>query len=208
MKEAPKLKLSERQSPLLLSVCPLSFLYIFGLPSYYFLIGLVVLLFILILISRSKSCCSCKQRAKHYPAKVRLIAYSKGMIYLEAQKDNPSKIDTPFHSLQYLPKTAEETAQEMIDERFCGVKRAKPRLLINYCYQDEQEGLAYLVYLFVVEVESPDLLYIDCKPSEGKWWDIKHFETDYSGQLLSPEMKEELACLKETVLLAQRLSKK
>ncbi len=154
----------------------------------------------------AKDCC--EQRAKSRPHKVRLIAYSKNMIYLESRARDERNYDTPFASFQYVPDTPMDTAQRMIDERFCGIKRAKPRLLINYCSQDKESGISFIVHLFVVHIERPDELYIDCKPSEGKWWDVNHLNSSYSESFLSPEISAELPCLNETILLAQSLQKK
>ncbi len=189
----------------LLSISPFLAL---ALP-YYYLIGIIALILISILVIRLvKTCYSCECKAKQRPHKVRLIAYSKRMIYLEAGKQEEEIFDTPFVSYQYVPDTAEETAQKMIDQRFCGIKRAKPHQLINYCYQDKEQGISLLIHLFVVHINNPNELYIDCKPSEGKWWDIKHLNSPHIKSLLSPAIKEELPCLKETILLAHSLCKK
>ncbi len=175
--------------------------------AYYYALGVSIGLIMLLLIVNSRSCC-CEQRAKYRPHKVRLIAYSNKMIYLEAKEQNEENLDTPFASYQYAPDTPLETAQKMIDERFCGVERAKPRALINYCTRDRKRGTSFIVHLFVVHIENANDLHIDCKPSEGKWWDVNHLDSTFAQSFLSSEIKEELPCLKETILLAESLQKK
>ncbi len=192
----------------LLGTMPIGSVLAILLPYHYVIVVLVILLIILLIYTQSKSCRDCKERAKHRPHKVRLIAYSKGMIYLESRYKDEQSFDTPFYSFQYVPNTALETAQQMIDQRFCGIKRAQPRELINYCYIDNEKGESSIIHLFVVEIKDPNQLYIDCKPSEGKWWDVNYLDASYSGKILASQIKEELPCLKETVLLAQSLCKK
>lgn len=141
---------------------------------------------------------------------VRLMAYSQGMIYLERGGDlvTPEQIhvDTPFRSWLYEGELPADAAQRMIDQRFCGLRRAKPRQLLRYC--TEEGGQALLVYLFAVEIESPDLLHIDCRPIEGKWWcsDILAMQIEHSD--FSQYLCSELPLLKQTVLLADQLRRK
>ncbi len=175
--------------------------------AYYYALGISIGLIILLLVFNSKSCC-CEQRAKYRPHKIRLIAYSNKMIYLESKDGNEQNLDTPFVSYLYAPDTPLETAQKMIDGRFCGIKRAKAYPLINYCSQDRKRGASFVVHLFVVHIEEPNDLYIDCKPNEGKWWDVNHLDSTFAQSFLSSKIKEELPCLKETILLAESLQKK
>lgn len=137
---------------------------------------------------------------------VRLVAYSQGMIYLEqgmGQTEAIRRYDTPFHSWLGEQSSPEQIAQWMIDERFCGIKRAKPRELLRYHHQEGEQSL--LVFLFAVEVESPDLLQIDCRPIEGKWCPIAELAPQVGQPSFSPYLCAELPLLEQTVLLAQRI---
>lgn len=132
---------------------------------------------------------------------VRLIVFAKGMIYLELL--DSGLYDTPFISWQYEGETPLNAAQRMIDERFCGVKRAKPHQTLSYSAQ--YCGQNTLTYLCTVELSEPELLWIDCKPLEGKWWSIDHIDYELLQSCLSSDLAEEYTFLKQTVLLAQRL---
>lgn len=137
---------------------------------------------------------------------VRLVAYSQGMIYLEQKKgqiEEVKRYDTPFHTWLGEQGTPEQIAQWMIDERFCGIKRAKPRELLRYHHQEAEQAL--LVFLFAVEVESPDFLQIDCRPIEGKWWSLTELAPQIDQSGFSPYLCAELPLLEQTVLLAQRI---
>lgn len=141
---------------------------------------------------------------------VRLLAVTPdGMLYLERQKpcgalDAEQLVyDTPFADWLGEDDTAECVAQRMIDERFCGIRRVHPRALLPYRIRLGARNV--LVSLMVVEIESPDLLHIDCRPIEGKWWSVEDVnalanERDFSTYLLN-----ELPILMQTIFFAQRL---
>lgn len=133
---------------------------------------------------------------------VRLISFSKGMIYLEFN-DEEQSYDSPFHSYQYAKSKPRAIAQQMILSRFCGFDKAEPRALINYMFGKDNSTL--LIHLFVIELDSPEQLFIDCKPIEGKWWHIEELESLIPQGLLSLELTEEYSYLKETILLAKKL---
>lgn len=139
---------------------------------------------------------------------VRLVAISQGMIYLERRIDCDTEgesplYDTPFADYLCEDDTPEHTAQRMIDARFCGIRRAKPRRLLPYRI-DMPKGRR-LVYLMVVEIEEPSQLYIDCRPVEGKWWCLEHLRPMVGHRDFSPYLESELPILEQTVFLAQRL---
>ena len=80
---------------------------------------------------------------------VRLIALSRDMIYLE-QSEAPSLpaasgYDTPFISWLTEGSRPDQVAQRLIDLRFCGIRRARPRFLLHY--HEEINGQALSVYL-------------------------------------------------------------
>lgn len=139
---------------------------------------------------------------------VRLLAMSCGMLYLEQRKQEGGAFvyDTPFEDWLSEGECPEEVAQRMIDARFCGIRRAIPRCLLPY--RISTEGQTRLVYLMVVEIEEPSLLYIDCRPVEGKWWSLSELEglITYSG--CSPYLSSEWETLEQTLFLAQRLRTK
>ncbi len=137
---------------------------------------------------------------------VRLIVFSQGLIYLEQKYKDSKQYDTPFTCYQKSGSKPQEHAQQMIDQRFCGLKRLRPKTLINYRFTIGNQK--QLIYLFVAELSCPDLLHIDCQPIEGKWWHLNHLDIEQNHQLLSLELQEELPYLKETVLLAQKLVNK
>lgn len=140
---------------------------------------------------------------------VRLVAYSSGMIYLERGAgilDKETFYDTPFREWQQEGEQLVDTAQRMIDKRFCGIRRAHPRLLLRYHH--EEDGQDLLVYLFAVEIESPDLLLVDCLPIEGKWWCLQQLTPQIRHSDFSPYLCAELPLLEQTVLLAQRLAER
>lgn len=139
---------------------------------------------------------------------VRLIAISQEMIYLERQASEVEGqieyiYDSPFVDYLCEDDTPEGIAQRMIDARFCGIRRARPRHLLSY--RTEAEGKSRLVYLMVVELEEPNQLYIDCRPVEGKWWYIEHLKPVIHGRDFSHHLESEVPILEQTILLAQRL---
>lgn len=137
---------------------------------------------------------------------VRVMAYSNGMIYLERGDGllDPSECyDTPFRTWIHEGRTPQDMAQYLIDSRFCGLRRAVPRRLLRYHHSED--GVPVLVYFFAVEVETPDLLQIDCRPCEGKWWPLEQVMPLLEQRDFSPYLRAELPLMEQTVLLAQRL---
>lgn len=136
---------------------------------------------------------------------VRLMALSGDMIYLEqCPSQRGARYDTPFYTWLREGESPTDSAQSMIDSRFCGVRRATPRQLLRYHTQGEC-GQALGVYFFAVEIESPDLLLVDCKPIEGKWWQLDHVAHMLSQDLFSHYLQSELPYLEQTALLARKL---
>lgn len=139
---------------------------------------------------------------------VRLIAISQGMIYLERQSSSCEEgkqpiYDTPFADYLCEDDTPEMIAQRMIDARFCGIRRVRPRRLLPY--RCDSQSKSRLVYLMIVEIEEPRQLYIDCRPVEGKWWCIEHLKPIVEGRDFSTNVASEIPILEQTILLAQRL---
>lgn len=139
---------------------------------------------------------------------VRLIAISQAMIYLERHtslvEGYESHIyDTPFADYLCEDDTPEQIAQRMIDARFCGIRRVRPRRLLSY--RTEIDNAQRLVYLMIVEIEEPNQLYIDCRPVEGKWWYIEHLKPVVDKSDFSDYLSSEIPILEQTILLAQRL---
>ena len=94
-------------------------------------------------------------------------------------------------------------AQELIDLRFCGIRRARPRFLLHY--HETIGGQPLSIYLFSVEIEDPGLLLIDCLPIKGKWWPIDHVTARLYEEPFTSYLHAELPYLEQTVLLAHRL---
>ncbi len=139
-------------------------------------------------------------------AEVRLVAFSGDMIYLERGAgilEEAVRYDTPFRAWIAEGHAPQEVAQGLIDRRFCGIKRATPLRLLRYHH--EEDGQPLLVYLYAVEVEAPDLLQIDCLPSEGKWWPLDQLAPLLEQTDFSPYLRSELPLLEQTALLAYRL---
>ena len=138
---------------------------------------------------------------------VRLLAVSDGMIYLEKGSScissNIERYDTPFADWLEEGERPIDIAQRMIDARFCGVRRVAPRQLLPYLM--EENNRRYLVYLFVVQIEDPTQLYIDCMPIEGKWWTLAHLKQATLSLEMSPNIQSEIPFIEQTVLLAQKL---
>lgn len=139
---------------------------------------------------------------------VRLVATSHSMVYLERRPEEvklPAMpgCDTPF--VRWLTEgwTPEQLAQQMIDERFCGIRRAHPRFLLHY--HEQIAGQAVSVFLFGVPIEEPDLLLIDCLPQQGRWWPVGHLAEQCEHCLFSPYLHAEYPYLEQTLLLAERL---
>lgn len=138
---------------------------------------------------------------------VRLVALSREMIYLERgltlldclgdrQTTDAKRVyyDSPFCDWLSQDESPEAMAQRMIDARFCGIRRVRPRRLLPYRYQaDSQRHL--LVHLMLVEIPAPDLLYIDCSPLEGKWWSFGEVEALVGRPDCSPYLRNEWAII-------------
>lgn len=137
---------------------------------------------------------------------VRLIAFTEGMIYLEQANtcQHEPCYDTPFDTWLQEGQSPYEAAQQMIDQRFCGVKRAKPRQLLHY-HTEAKGGQPLSVYFFAAELDAPDLLLIDCKPIEGKWWPLAQVQPQLAQKDFSHYLRLELPYLEQTVLLAHQL---
>lgn len=136
---------------------------------------------------------------------VRLMALSGDMIYLEqCSSQSGLRYDTPFYTWLREAESPTDSAQIMIDSRFCGIQRAIPRQLLQYHTVGEC-GQALCVYFFAVEIESPDLLLVDCKPIEGKWWHLDHVAHMLGQNLFSHYLQAELPYLEQTALLARKL---
>lgn len=139
---------------------------------------------------------------------VRLVATSCSMVYLErrpatVQLPAMEGCDTPF--VRWLTEgwTPELLAQRMIDERFCGIRRARPRFLLHY--HEVIGGQAVSVFLFGVAIDEPDQLLIDCLPQQGRWWPVGHLAQQSEHCLFSPYLHAEYPYLEQTLLLAERL---
>ena len=139
---------------------------------------------------------------------VRLVATSCSMVYLEQMPESialPARpgCDTPFVSWLTEGWTPEQTAQRMIDQRFCGIRRARPRFLLHY--HEVVGGQAVSVYLFGVAIEEPSQLLIDCLPQQGRWWPVSHLAQQCEHCQFSPYLHSEYPYLEQTLLLAERL---
>lgn len=138
---------------------------------------------------------------------VRLIATTERMIYLEQNSGKrlpqAEGYDTPFIAWLTEGCQPEQVAQELIDLRFCGIRRARPRFLLHY--HETIGGQPLSIYLFSVEIEDPSLLLIDCLPIKGKWWPIDHVTSRLYEEPFTSYLHAELPYLEQTVLLAHRL---
>ena len=138
---------------------------------------------------------------------VRLIATTERMIYLEQNSGKrlpqAEGYDTPFIAWLTEGCQPEQVAQELIDLRFCGIRRARPRFLLHY--HETIGGQPLSIYLFSVEIEDPSLLLIDCLPIKGKWWPIDHVTACLYEEPFTSYLHAELPYLEQTVLLAHRL---
>lgn len=139
---------------------------------------------------------------------VRLVATSRNMVYLEKRIGEvplPAMpgCDTPFIAWLHEGWTPDELAQRMIDERFCGIRRARPRFLLH-CHE-MIGGQAVSVFLFGVTIDEPDQLLIDCLPQQGRWWPVEHLAAQSEHCLFSPYLLVEYPYLEQTLLLAERL---
>lgn len=137
---------------------------------------------------------------------VRLIATTRDMIYLENYAEDrlpqASGYDTPFTTWLTEGNQPEAVAQQMIDLRFCGLRRARPRFLLQY--QQEYQGKRLSVYLFAVDIPEPTALQINCLPSQGRWWPLEHLVQDPQVSL-SAFLASEYPYLQQTILFAHRL---
>ena len=138
---------------------------------------------------------------------VRLIALSRDMIYLE-QSEAPSLpaasgYDTPFISWLTEGSRPDQVAQRLIDLRFCGIRRVRPRFLLHY--HEEINGQALSVYLFAVDIAEPGQLLIDCLPTRGRWWPIDHLTPEIETGDFTRYLRSEYPYLEQTLLLARRL---
>lgn len=142
-------------------------------------------------------------------SQVRLLAISSNLVYLErrTQDGRFSEVyDTPLVSWQMEGMTSLQTAQSMIDARFCGIRRVYPRELLHY--HSRQELYQVYSHLYTVYISEPSLLQIDCKPIEGKWWSLGELreQMQRDPKAFSPALLEEMPLLEQTVLLAQKLN--
>lgn len=142
--------------------------------------------------------------------RVRLLAISQGMIYLERCPmvccTDEWAYDTPFSDWLSEDDSPESTAQRMIDARFCGIRRVRPKKLFPYRIEHNQQQ--QLIHLMVVEIEEPSQLYIDCRPVEGKWWSVEQLKPLLSESDFSDYLPSELDICEQTIFLAQRLREK
>ena len=138
---------------------------------------------------------------------VRLLAISRDMIYLEDSEShslpNAAGYDTPFLSWLTEGSHPEQVAQRMIDLRFCGIRRVKPRFLLHYHEQIKEQELS--VYLFAVDIAEPNQLHIDCLPTRGKWWPINLLTSELERGGIARYLCTEYPYLEQTLLLAHRL---
>ena len=138
---------------------------------------------------------------------VRVLAISRDMIYLEDSEShslpNTEGYDTPFISWLTEGSHPEQVAQRMIDLRFCGVRRVKPRFLLHYHEQINDQALS--VYLFAVDIAEPNQLLIDCLPTRGKWWPIDLLTSELERGSIARYLCTEYPYLEQTLLLAHRL---
>ena len=138
---------------------------------------------------------------------IRLLAISRDMIYLEDSEShslpNAEGYDTPFISWLTEGSHPEQVAQRMIDLRFCGVRRVKPRFLLHYHEQINDQALS--VYLFAVDIAEPNQLHIDCLPTRGKWWPIDLLTSELERGGFARYLCTEYPYLEQTLLLAHRL---
>lgn len=141
---------------------------------------------------------------------VRLVALCNDMIFLEHRElcdlCDSDCIDTPFTDWIKGNGCADEVAQALIDERFCGVKRSCPRHLVTY--NVEHSKVSCQVHLYAVQVAEPDLLTMCCNPSESKWWPVDQVMEMLKGQTFSELLKNEMPYLKHTIVLAERIRKR
>lgn len=138
---------------------------------------------------------------------VRLLAISRDMIYLEDSEShslpNAAGYDTPFLSWLTEGNRPEQVAQRLIDLRFCGIRRVKPRFLLHYHEQINDQALS--VYLFAVDIAEPNQLHIDCLPTRGKWWPIDLLTSELERGGFARYLCTEYPYLEQTLLLAHRL---
>ena len=138
---------------------------------------------------------------------VRLLAISRDMIYLEDSEShslpNAAGYDTPFLSWLTEGNRPEQVAQRLIDLRFCGIRRVKPRFLLHYHEQINSQALS--VYLFAVDIAEPNQLLIDCLPTRGKWWPIDLLTSELERGAFARYLRTEYPYLEQTLLLAHRL---
>ena len=138
---------------------------------------------------------------------VRLLAISRDMIYLEDSEShslpNAAGYDTPFLSWLTEGNRPEQVAQRLIDLRFCGICRVKPRFLLHYHEQINSQALS--VYLFAVDIAEPNQLHIDCLPTRGKWWPIDLLTSELERGGFARYLCTEYPYLEQTLLLAHRL---
>ena len=138
---------------------------------------------------------------------VRLLAISRDMIYLEDSEShslpNAAGYDTPFLSWLTEGNRPEQVAQRLIDLRFCGIRRVKPRFLLYYHEQINSQALS--VYLFAVDIAEPNQLLIDCLPTRGKWWPIDLLTSELERGGFARYLCTEYPYLEQTLLLAHRL---
>lgn len=140
-------------------------------------------------------------------AVVRLLAVSQGMVYIEQTPSICSlgltSYDTPFVDWVCEDSTPDQIAQNLIDERFCGVRRARPRQLLQY--HAEEAGIKLVIHLYSVQIPDPTLLLIDCQPIRGKWWSLDLLTAELGRDAFSRHLSYDIPYLEQTSLLAEKL---
>lgn len=143
----------------------------------------------------------------YYLPTVRVLTVCNDMIYLESRK--PTDIcpvggyDTPFQNFLSDGVEPSDLAASMVYNRFCGIHRPQPKCLLHYSL-DGQECGRY-IYLFIQQIEAPDLLLCHQSPCEGKWWPIDQIEQHLNTRTIAPCLKSELPYICHTVRLAEQL---
>lgn len=132
---------------------------------------------------------------------VRLVLWSQGMLYLE--RGAGGGLDTPFVGWQFEDETPSEAGLRLVGGRIYGANAAEARHLITY--QGAWAEQSTRSQLLAIELSTPELLGICCKPEEGKWWQVAHLAHETMRSSLSPTLQEELPYLRQIMQLADRL---
>ncbi|MDY6121847.1 MAG: hypothetical protein SPI72_02040 [Porphyromonas sp.] len=138
---------------------------------------------------------------------VRVLAVCRDMVYLEkrASTDLCSKggYDTPFYDFLTENTAASELAKRLVYRRFCGIKKPELRYLLHYTHEGVV-GSRY-IYLFIMQLESPDLILNHRYPHEGKWWAINLIKQHLHSGTLAPCLEEESPYICHIISLAEKL---